>query len=75
MQPIRAVLKKLRYRSILFARNCFFPQRTEMPFLIVGEGRTGTNLLASYLRSIENVSISGEILSEKAYHTVSADLL
>ena len=41
-----------------------------MPFLIVGEARSGTNLLASYLKSIENVSIGGEILSEKAYHGI-----
>ena len=69
-KKFRTVLKKLRYRSILFARNCFFHQKTETPFLIIGDARTGTNLLASYLQSIENVSMGGEILSEKGYRGI-----
>ncbi len=55
---LKGCLNHLRVRVAAAFNNA-----PAMPFLILGEARTGTNLLADLLRSHPEISVAGEILN------------
>lgn len=60
--PFRSQIK--RWTTFLRVRTRgFVHSEPEVPFLIIGEARTGTNFLADLLRSHPEISVAGEILN------------
>ncbi len=58
----RLILRRYQHRARIAALY-YLRRQHYQPFFILGEARTGTNLLADYLRSVPGVSVAGEILN------------
>ena len=58
-------LHRLRSRVRLYFRYCTSRTRPTTQLLVVGAGRSGTSLLTSYLHSLPDVSMRGEVLNPR----------
>ena len=59
----RLDLHRLRSRVRLYFRYCTSRSRPTTQLLVVGASRSGTSLLTSYLHSLPDVSMRGEVLN------------
>lgn len=59
---VRWIVKKFAI-SVRVSYKALRHDQPAVPFLILGEARTGTNLLADLLRQHPDISVAGEILN------------